>query len=44
MYYDVEVASVGKFCTPGFMIVGLGFQAILRSLPEKFERLQCWQF
>jgi hypothetical protein len=41
-YYAVKVTSGGNIYTPGFMIIGLGFQTILKSVPEKFERLQCW--
>jgi hypothetical protein len=41
-YYAVEVASGGKIYTPRFMIIGLGYQTILKLVPENFERLHYW--
>jgi hypothetical protein len=42
MKYTIAVASDGMIYIPHFMKIGSGIQVILRLLPEKFERLQCW--
>jgi hypothetical protein len=42
--YPVAMASDGMKCIPSFMKIGCGIQVILRLVPEKFERLQCWYY
>jgi hypothetical protein len=44
MKYADEVASSGTIYTPIFMTIGSGIQAVLRLLPQQFERLQCWYY
>jgi hypothetical protein len=36
------MALGGMIYIPSFMTIGSGFQVILRLLPKKVERLQCW--
>jgi hypothetical protein len=44
MKYAVEIASVGMIYVPNFMMNGSDIQAILKLLPQKYERLQCWYY
>jgi hypothetical protein len=44
MNYAVEMASDDIIYIPSFMTIGSGIQVILRLLPKKFERLQCWYY
>jgi hypothetical protein len=41
MMYAKEMASGGMIYMPRFMTTGSGIQVILKSLPHRFERLQC---
>jgi hypothetical protein len=37
-----DMASCGMIYIPSFIMVGCSIHAILRLLPQEFERLQCW--
>jgi hypothetical protein len=40
--YATEMGSAGVIYIPSFMAICSGIQVVLRLLPRKFERLQCW--
>jgi hypothetical protein len=42
MKYTIETASDGMIYIPGFMMISLCIQVILRLLPQQSVRLQCW--
>jgi hypothetical protein len=44
MKYTVDTASDGIIYIPSFMTIGSRIQVILRSLPQQFERIQCWYY
>jgi hypothetical protein len=44
MKYNVETGSGGMTYIPSFITTCSDIQAILSSLPQEFERLQCWYY
>jgi hypothetical protein len=40
----IEMASGGMIYIPSFMMMDSCIQAILRSLPQQFERLHRWYY
>jgi hypothetical protein len=44
MKYIVDMASAGMIYIPGFMKIGVDFEAVFRFFHQQFERLQCWYY
>jgi hypothetical protein len=44
MKFAVGMGSDGMKCIPSFMKIPSGIQIALKSLTQKYERLQCWYY